>query len=364
MNLLQLLKKCIPKQAKEILRRSEIINEILPPPPYETDVRLALQDLLKKGDIAFDVGANIGQHTGLMSRLVGASGEVHCFEPNPDCLPKLSRHLRLGNCRIIPKAVMDTSVNALDFYVDCREKMHGLASTVLTPEGKALDTKEVRRVGAISLDEYCSPTDRWPDLIKMDIEGAELMALRGAVRCIAAKSPHIILEYSSDGSAPSETPLKWLENRGYCVIDLDAYRRVDVERYAKTALFRNLLAVHKTKISGTPYGKPVVLTEIWSEQNPPMFRTRDFLLSPGRYIACLDFATHIRALIEIELSTRRAVLNRRGGWTDSFNWSSHLPFDVCARKRTRVRVRLAGETEKAALRRAALLRVDRKQEPL
>ena len=86
---------------------------------YETDVQLALRDLTCKGDVLFDVGANIGGLSSPASRFVGPSGKVVAFEASPRTIATLNNNLALTNCNNVYvefAAVCDQDDTWLPFY--------------------------------------------------------------------------------------------------------------------------------------------------------------------------------------------------------------------------------------------------------
>src|ERR1700722_2471622 len=72
-----------------------IINADMHRIAYEPDVSNFLFRVLKEGDIAIDVGANVGYFTCLMAAIVGPTGKVYSFEPGLNNLPKLDKNLAL-----------------------------------------------------------------------------------------------------------------------------------------------------------------------------------------------------------------------------------------------------------------------------
>jgi FkbM family methyltransferase len=119
--------------------------------------------------VAFDVGANVGYYTLLLSRGVGPKGLVIAFEPNPVNVAHLKEHLRLnkiGNVKIVEAAVSDRKGTA--FFSG--EGAMGKLSQNGTP------------TTTVQLDNYPRP-----DFIKMDIEGGETAALRGSAKILAER---------------------------------------------------------------------------------------------------------------------------------------------------------------------------------
>lgn len=138
--------------------------------PAEPEVCQVMLRVLKPGDRVVDAGANIGFFTLLMSKLVGETGEVLAFEPGEQNLKKLYANLELNECKnvkVIEKPLW-SSASLVNFYA-----YDDGGANSLWPE-KSTDTSQ--QMMATTLDIEC----RQPALIKMDIEGGELRALRGA----------------------------------------------------------------------------------------------------------------------------------------------------------------------------------------
>ena len=136
---------------------------------------------LRPGDIAYDIGANAGFFTLLMSRLVGPSGHVHAFEPLPDNLAVLRRHLALNdvsNVTVHPVAVSDHT-GTVTFQRGANDLMGHISS--------AGDMT----VDCVALDDLDLPL---PRTIKMDIEGGESLALCGMTRILRAAQPCLLIE--------------------------------------------------------------------------------------------------------------------------------------------------------------------------
>lgn len=147
----------------------------------EPDVQLQLVNRLRPGAIAIDVGANYGIHTLLMAKLVGESGAVIAFEPSPDLFSELETNLQrngLRNVTVMQMAVSDSAGDA-EFYLGDSSATGRLRSLESTP---AEDRGPTIKVTATSLDLLASKGDiPLPDLIKIDVEGAESRVLEGGV---------------------------------------------------------------------------------------------------------------------------------------------------------------------------------------
>jgi len=140
--------------------------------------RKLLRRTLSPGDVAVDVGANIGIYTQFLSRCVGPTGLVHAFEPSPENFRRLQAATRnVANVRLSQAAVGESSRQATLYVSDKLNVDH----RAYLPEG---DSRHTVPIEMIALDDHFKPGAR-VDLIKMDIQGYELHALRGASRILA-----------------------------------------------------------------------------------------------------------------------------------------------------------------------------------
>lgn len=154
---------------------------------YEPAVQNALAEVLEYGDVMWDVGAHIGFHTAIASRLVGVDGEVVAFEPFPPNLARLERLValnRMSNVKIRPVAVAG-GAGSTSFHVASSTSMGRLA-----PVAAATDTIQV---GTTTLDDELA-AQRPPVLVKIDVEGAEAAVLSGAASLLSEVRPRLIVE--------------------------------------------------------------------------------------------------------------------------------------------------------------------------
>ena len=169
---------------------------------YEYQKQRALQHELKIGDVVYDIGANVGFYSLLASVIVGETGHVYSFEPFPENLRELRRHLEMNhikNCTVIDAAVSSTNGEA-NFDPSDDRCIGRLAAA-----GRL-------RVRTVTLDELAlRKLIRPPNLMKIDIEGAELECLRGAAEVIHVSRPIIFLATHGPEihSACAELLAKW-----------------------------------------------------------------------------------------------------------------------------------------------------------
>lgn len=154
---------------------------------YEVARVRAFANAVTPGSVVYDVGANVGIYSLLASLRVGPSGMVYAFEPMERNLRYLRRHVTLNNlqnCIVHEKAVCNTE-GTRPFRAAALES----SMARLSPDGEIL-------VPSTTLDNcvYGEKPVRPPDVIKIDVEGAELEVLQGSSRALAEFQPTIFLE--------------------------------------------------------------------------------------------------------------------------------------------------------------------------
>jgi FkbM family methyltransferase len=177
----------------------------------------ALAGRLRPGMVFYDAGANIGLFTLMAARLVGETGRVFSFEPEPEIAARLrenSRH-NLFSCVTVVEAALYSRTGKIGF---------GRASKLESPDrgtGRVLDTgTEASGVGVhtIALDDFVTDHPE-PDVLKIDVEGAEVEVLQGARKLLQRRRPTVVCELHS---AECEAGvLRILEEHGYTVTRVD-----------------------------------------------------------------------------------------------------------------------------------------------
>ncbi len=182
---------------------------------YEPHLLQTLKQHLKQGDCCMDIGANLGYFTSVMSHLVGDDGEVIAFEPLPNNVKVLEQNIALEgleNVKIEPKAVSD-SVGTACLVIQGDIDFTGTASLTEVYDWGG-ERAEVP-VPVITLDSYVAELSKRPSLLKIDVEGAELQALRGAKNVLSTARPILLIEIHGWGSPQSGELVDLLEERGY-----------------------------------------------------------------------------------------------------------------------------------------------------
>lgn len=156
---------------------------------WEPESQQLFCKIIQPGWIIYDLGANNGIHTLLFSQLTGNSGQVHAFEPLPTNCNEIKKNAELNNISNI--AIQQVAVSNYSgetvFHLGLHDKQGSLV-------GIGLESGRDIKVNTITLDEFIQQGKSHPDFIKIDIEGAESMALQGFSRQITVNRPHLYIE--------------------------------------------------------------------------------------------------------------------------------------------------------------------------
>ncbi len=249
---------------------------------------LALRDLCKPGSTVFDVGGNMGGLTSAMSRLVGPKGAVCTFEASPRIIGYLQGNVVSqghNNVTVYHRAVYSKSNEIITIY----DGDH-LNDSIYVDQSP---TKFGRPVKTLALDDFFEASGIAPDLVKMDIEGAEYEALLGALRMIDKHKPHFILEQQASDTRCFDL----LTSLGYITIDLSNYRQIRSKGdYPESAPLRNVLCIHESRIHETDYVPPIRTSDVmfldgenFNANHLRGFTSNPFELDAGRYVLDVDF---------------------------------------------------------------------------
>jgi len=155
-----------------------------------------LKEFLRKGMCFWDVGAHFGEYSLVASQCVGETGTVEAFEPQPAVYSYLLRNVeanRAPNIRLHPQAISDV------FGTAELSLLHDPSLAYLTPPDRGRSVSSLQ-VQTISLDQFHRSTGTAPNLIKVDVEGAEHLVLEGSKDLMALEqsAPTWIVEYEPD----------------------------------------------------------------------------------------------------------------------------------------------------------------------
>jgi FkbM family methyltransferase len=179
---------------------------------WEPEVLRAVTDIVKPGMTVIDIGAHIGYYTLLFAKCVGPNGRVVAFEPLPVNFELLKRNIQLNELnyvQIFSQAVFSRNEELILSVPD--DLPHSGDASVYKNSG----TKQFR-VPAIALDTFCESAGLRPDILKMDVEGAEYDVLMGAEKTIDRFQPKLLIElHHFDGNLAAHPVPDLLSRWGY-----------------------------------------------------------------------------------------------------------------------------------------------------
>lgn len=167
---------------------------------YENEIFDAWSQYIRPGMIVIDVGANIGAHTLVLARLVGARGQVFAFEPTAYALARLVKNLELNpaiehRVKVQRTMLLDHASGTVPQYIFSRWPLEE-GDKKLHPAHKGMLCETVG-ADATTLDDFVAAAalDRI-DVIKLDVDGYETTVLQGAIRVLRTLRPVLVMELS------------------------------------------------------------------------------------------------------------------------------------------------------------------------
>jgi len=182
--------------------------------PYEPMVAQALCRLIQPGWVCVDVGAHLGYFTLLLAHLVGEEGHIFAFEAHPENFRWLQENIALNGltARVTVENLAVSDGSQTFVYLN--------APAYYTTEWSIVRASPVHRsleVQAIALDQYFAK-GLHVNFIKMDIEGAEYLALQGMRRLLQRDRPICLIElHGKEGQLAAQ----FLNKNKYTVMDLE-----------------------------------------------------------------------------------------------------------------------------------------------
>jgi FkbM family methyltransferase len=202
---------------------------------HEPPISSLIRSELGPNSIFFDVGANVGFFTVLGANVcTGPEGEVHAFELEPELIPLIDASVRLNETGAQLQVNCAACANGTGAFYSFHEAQKGNAST------NQINRDANRRTGGVqvmstTLDHYWRKSGASPDLVKMDIEGAEALAVPGMLELLRDVTPKLILETHPSrvrqlGTAPASLVERIQEAGGYRDVQRIADHRSPLDR--------------------------------------------------------------------------------------------------------------------------------------
>jgi FkbM family methyltransferase len=193
----------------------------------EPEIANFINYYLKPGMCFVDIGAHLGEYCLLASSVVNNKGKVYAFEPNPDIIPFLFnniKHNSLENVVVVNSAVSSSNGQVI-LHIHKEASMSSLRKI---KSGNDNDFIKKVTVSTVCLNSYFFDNSRKIDIIKVDVEGAELDVIIGA-SCLLKKSikdaPIWILEFNpltnTDRLKKNNNVLEILWNNDYNIFEFN-----------------------------------------------------------------------------------------------------------------------------------------------
>lgn len=199
---------------------------------------------LKPDSVFYDVGSNVGYHA-LTANQVINSGKIYAFEPMSAVREIFEKHISLNkkliiknNIKLLPIAISDTE-KEVEFSNDINQRD---GNTYITASYVFSGAANKIRVQCQSIDGLIKQGYEKPDIIKIDVEGAEYDVLLGAINTLQHYQPNILLA-THDCHLPGvqKKCVQFLEELGYRLTHTGRYHKylVGIDDY---------IAIHKSKL--------------------------------------------------------------------------------------------------------------------
>lgn len=184
---------------------------------YEQEKQFVFFNLVAKGAVVYDIGANVGFYTLLASMLVGHKGRVFAFEPLSRNICYLRKHLQINHCSNV--VILEAAVSQQDGAALFKEGENSSTGHLSAEEGFKIETVSL---DSLVLTGKIPP----PNYIKIDVEGAELSVLFGAKRILIDYHPVVFL--SNPGAAHlHDQCCAFLNSLGYDLRSIDGKQDIN-----------------------------------------------------------------------------------------------------------------------------------------
>lgn len=199
---------------------------------YEEPVKAAILEHLPLNGLFFDVGANIGLISLFISKF-RKDVQIVSFEPAYCTSKALERTIEKNEIKRIHLerlGVSDKSQKNVSFFID--SKSSGGNSLLESAISHDVNTSE--SISLVSLDDYVKTTQRIPSLVKVDVQDAESLVIRGASELIKRHQPVFVIEVNNE--LLLKDPIPFVEIfQGYKVYKVGTSKKVDIQDFAQLA---------------------------------------------------------------------------------------------------------------------------------
>jgi FkbM family methyltransferase len=205
------------------------------------------EKIIKSGDVVVDVGSNIGIHTLYLSKLVGKTGKVYSFEPEPNNFALLKKNVEFNKCDnvIIEHKAISNKTGKIKLLISNSMAGHKISNS---------DSQEnTIIIDGVSLDDYFKNHDQKIDFVKIDTEGFDGNVIQGGQKTFAkSKNLNMITEFHSallkNSDMSPKQFIELIEKNNFTIYDsiddkflatnfYELSKKFDDEKYYLTDLF-------------------------------------------------------------------------------------------------------------------------------
>ena len=193
---------------------------------YELETLSFFKKKIKKGNVFVDVGANIGQHSIFVSKVVGDRGLVISFEPITKLYLQFLKSIEINNLKNIKSHNFACGDINEDSQISICKNNAGASSILIKNKNQEIQKIKIRK-----LDDFIKSK---VDFIKIDVEGYEPQVIFGAKNIIKKYKPKILLEYNPNAYHDKGLGMfSFLIEEGYTFTDFDTENNSDYVAYIK-----------------------------------------------------------------------------------------------------------------------------------
>ncbi|MDB6124159.1 MAG: methyltransferase FkbM family [Pedosphaera sp.] len=209
---------------------------------YETWDTLFLESIVQPGWIMFDVGVNIGWHSLMASKKIGSNGKIFAFDISPDEMKKLKRNIELNQLACIEPILLAMSDRPGKVSISETRDSGRTSLAVGGQRGKEIE--------ATSLDHFVTQRNiSRLDIIKVNIEGAEVKFLSGGRQTLKQFQPIIVMEFNPGAlkvfGHDVQAPADLLKDHGYQLFKAHRHGLIPLMHLPTGKEYLNVIALPK-----------------------------------------------------------------------------------------------------------------------
>lgn len=214
---------------KIMLDLSKAVDKRLYLNSFEFANLLFYQSILERNMIIFDVGANIGIYSLIASKKIGENGKVFSFEPSAWAYERINKNLNLNSCRNVEvfKVGVSNHSDIVSFYKCDDDAFNSILNKQMR---KCI---EEIKIDVLTIDDFCNKKQiKKLNVLKIDVEGADYLVLKGADNVISNFHPIILCEYNKFLETIKDDineMITFLNSKEYNVYEINNYKLIEFD---------------------------------------------------------------------------------------------------------------------------------------